>query len=293
MYIAEGEAEGLSRAGLTGRGTLLRGRIARARAELGLGDRLVLSRELALTVLGQHRKDGSAASSALTMHRNLAAFARWCVARGLVEEAATTLLGVKRPKVPKNLPEPLSADETRRLLWAAAPGRDRLLIRVLLGTGLRVSECAALTIDDVVERQGVAVIRVIRGKGARDRYVPAGLPGEPLGEALRDYIDHDRRVVRDDPQRRLWLRHAVPHDPMTAWAIWRVVSVASRRAGIPRMHPHLARHTFASRLIALGLPTEIVRQAGGWSSLQTLQIYLKTNIGDVLDAWARAAGPQP
>ena len=294
-YVAEGDAQGLSPGGLGGRRSLLRGRIARARAEAGLGDRLVVSRELLLIVLAQLRRDGCAQSSAVTMHASLAAFARWCVAGGLVEQEEATLLGVKRPRAPKELPEPLSDDEVRRLLRVATPGRDRLLLRVLLGTGLRVSECAALTVDDIVERQGVAVIRVRRGKGAKDRLVPAGLPGDSLARALHEYLDCDRPLPRDDPERHLWLRDYRTDGssrPMSAWAIWRAVAVVGRRAGVSRVHPHLFRHTWATRAIAAGIPTEMVRVAGGWQSPAVMARYLHVGIGDVLDAWARA-GPQP
>ena len=291
-WIAEGAAEGLSPGGLGGRRRLLRPRIMQTRANLGHGDRLDLTRELGLAVLAGMREDGRQASSAVTVAGNLSAFARWAVARGLVAPEDATLLALRRPRAPRDLPEPLSVDEMRRLLRATRNPRDRLLMRVLLGTGLRVSECAGLTLDDIVERLETTVIRVRRGKGGKDRYVPAGLPGDPLGPALAEYIDLDRQLPRDDPERHLWLekhRAAGVYRTMTAWAIWRVVDRAGQAAGVPRVHPHLFRHTWATRAIAAGIPTEAVRIAGGWQSPAVMQRYLHVGIGDVVAAWERAA----
>jgi integrase len=78
---------------------------------------------------------------------------------------------------------------------------------------------------------------------------------------------------------------------MTPWAIWRVVNRLGREAGVA-VHPHLFRHTWATRAIAAGVPTEIVRRAGGWASLQIMQRYLGVTDQEMLAAWREVAERQ-
>jgi integrase/recombinase XerD len=226
----------------------------------------------------------------LSVTARLKAFARWCVDMGWVTEEEASLLRVRNPKVPKPLPEVLTDPQVDRLLRAARTSRDRMLVRFLLGTGLRLAECAAVTLDDITGEGEAQMVRVRCGKGGKARYTPLGLPGAPLAAPLHDYIEWDRALPPDGAPRHLWLRERKAEGeviPMSPMAIWGVVSGLSSATGI-RVWPHLLRHTWATRAVAAGIPTEIVCRAGGWADLQVMQRYLHVNDQEILRAWHKS-----
>jgi integrase/recombinase XerD len=246
-----------------------------------------LGRETLIEFLVTGRRDGLKPSSLLAVTARVKAFARWCIEMGWATEEEASLLRVRNPTVPKTLPEVLSQAQVTRLLRAARTARDRMIVRFLLGTGLRLSECASVTLDDLAGEVGEAMVRVRLGKGGKDRYTPLGLPDDPLWQAVQQYVEWDRPVAPDSRERHLWLRErkvAGEFEPMSPGAIWGVVSGLSSATGI-RVWPHLLRHTWATRAIAAGVPTEIVRRAGGWADLQVMQRYLHVSDQEMLRAW--------
>ncbi len=230
------------------RGWLLGTRVRRARGDLPFPDTLCADVLVALQL--QLDEDGRAPGTALQATRTLKSFARFCVEQGWA--ASSSMLGLRNPRTPKHLPEPFADAEIALLLEAASYPRDRMLVRFLLGTGLRCAECAQICVDDLMETDSGGMVRVRRGKGAKERYAPLGLPGEPLMGPLGDYIAWVRSVDPDDPERHLWL--TLREDggrpvPLAEAGIYRAITRLGQAAGI-HAHPHRFRHTWATRAVA-------------------------------------------
>lgn len=286
-WLRAGRAEGKSRPTLYGyRETLLGDRLARIRGARPL--RECLDRRTLTELLLRCQADGLKPTTLVVYCARLKTFARFCVERGWVGDDEATCLRVRGPRLPRLLPDVLTDAQVAQLLRHARFSRNRLIIRLLLGTGLRVSECAALTVDDLVETPDGWLVRVRQGKGRKDRYAPLGAAGDPLAADLLGYVETDRPIPPDSAERHLWLHHTGDR-PMTAWAIWRAVAHLGRRAGVP-VHPHTLRHTWATQAVGRGVPTEIVRRAGGWASLAVMQRYLHVSDREMLRAWKGVNG---
>ena len=166
-------------------------------------------------------------------------------------------------KRPKTLPSVLSAAEVLRLLNAAAPGRERLLLQVAYGCGLRLSELLHLQVADI--DSGRMVIHVRQGKGAKDRLVPLSLC---LLEALRSYWRRTR------PRTWLFPGHK-PAKPLNASSIQRRFSQLVKQVGLSkRCSMHTLRHSYATHLLEAGVDLLTLKALLGHNSLQTTARYL-------------------
>jgi site-specific recombinase XerD len=166
-------------------------------------------------------------------------------------------------KRPKTLPNVLSPDEVLRLLDAAPPGRDRVLLQVAYGCGLRLSELLHLRVADIDSAR--RVIHVRQGKGAKDRLVPLSLR---LLEELRTYW----RMCRP----RTWLVPGQTADgTMTASNIQRRFGRLVQRVGLTKhCSMHTLRHSYATHLLEAGVDVLTLKALLGHSSLQTTARYL-------------------
>jgi integrase/recombinase XerD len=166
-------------------------------------------------------------------------------------------------KRPKTLPSVLSPDEVLRLLEAATPPRDRVLLQVAYGCGLRLNELLHLHVTDIDSAR--MVIHVRQGKGAKDRLVPLSLR---LLQELRAYW----RVCRP----RTWLFPGQTADgTMTASTIQRRFGRLVQQVGL-RKHcsMHTLRHSYATHLLEAGVDVLTLKALLGHSSLQTTARYL-------------------
>jgi integrase/recombinase XerD len=166
-------------------------------------------------------------------------------------------------KRPKTLPSVLSADEVLRLLNTAPPGRDRVLLQVAYGCGLRLSELLHLRVADIDSAR--MVLHVRQGKGAKDRLVPLSLR---LLEELRAYW----RLCRP----RTWLFPGQTADgTMTASNIQRRFGRLVQRVGLNKhCSMHTLRHSYATHLLEAGVDVLTLKALLGHSSLQTTARYL-------------------
>jgi integrase/recombinase XerD len=166
-------------------------------------------------------------------------------------------------KRPKTLPSVLSPAEVLRLLDAAPPGRDRVLLQVAYGCGLRLSELTHLRVADIDSAR--MVIHVRQGKGAKDRLVPLSLR---LLEELRAYW----RVYRPRP----WLFPGHPSErPITGSNIQRRFGRLVRRVGLSKpCSMHTLRHSYATHLLEAGVDVLTLKALLGHTSLQTTARYL-------------------
>ncbi|MCZ7420386.1 MULTISPECIES: tyrosine recombinase XerC [unclassified Micromonospora] len=190
--------------------------------------------------------------------------------------AATTVSGgpaaVADP--PPSADDPSVAVEAVRL-------RDRVLLELLYGTGVRVSEVCGIDTADV--DQDRRVVRV-RGKGGRERTVPYGLPAQ---RALDDWLRHGRPVLAVPESRDALLlgaRGGRLHPTMAR----RIVGDHAEAAGLPRTSPHALRHTAATHLLEGGADLRAVQELLGHSSLASTQIYTHVSVERLRAAYRQA-----
>jgi len=166
-------------------------------------------------------------------------------------------------KRPKALPSVLSPDEVLRLLDAATPPRDRVLLQVAYGCGLRLNELLHLRVTDIDSAR--MVIHVRQGKGAKDRLVPLSLR---LLQELRAYW----QVCRP----RTWLFPGQTADgTMTASNIQRRFGRLVQQVGLSKQcSMHTLRHSYATHLLEAGVDVLTLKALLGHSSLQTTARYL-------------------
>ena len=183
---------------------------------------------------------------------------------------------LKRPEVlhgldyqhgPAREPLVLSPDEVRRILGAASKLRDRAILETAYGTGLRLTEVLHLKPEDI--DGGRMTVRVLRGKGQKDRYVP--LPKELL-TTLRTYWK--------EAHPRVWLFPGRPPDrPMHGTTAERLFRRACARAGIRKpVSFHTLRHSYATHLIESGASVRDIQALLGHRSLETTQRYAHVSV---------------
>ena len=187
-------------------------------------------------------------------------FLTWCYAFGLTSVrpelvASSMTVPPARKLSPRDI---LTADEVGRLLAAAQPGRERLLLRVMLGAGLRVSEALALTAGDVYAANDRYYVAVAAGKGdkARDVEIP-----RDLFKALRRHT----AGMADG---------AKVFGKLDRVAAWRIVQRVAARAKLEKsISPHSLRHTHAHHLRLAGMKLEVLSERLGHASMETTRIY--------------------
>jgi site-specific recombinase XerD len=196
-------------------------------------------------------------------------FYRWLRLIGAM--ADDPLANVSLPKKPRRLPTALSLENVTRLIEAAdgdkpADVRDRALLELMYGAGVRVSEAAALDIPSLDLPQ-MAV--VVRGKGNKERLV---VVGGPARAAMQRYLS-----VRGKLAKRATAALFLNRDGgrLSQRRIQNLVRKYALKAGIDaRVHPHLLRHTFATHLLDGGAELRVVQELMGHASPNTTQIYL-------------------
>ncbi len=218
-----------------------------------------------------------------TINRRLNAMRRfymWAVRQGLVNDSPFEGLrvGVKAQK--QAAPKWLTEKEQRRLLRAVREYgkkdrvRDMAIIRLGMDAGLRLSEMAALTLDDIELNARSGWARVRYGKGGKAREVPLSLEAR---KALRAWLaERETHRHADDPHLFLGQR-----GPLSGPGIYRIVTKYGRLAGIAGLTPHTLRHTFAKNLIDAGEPLTVVAALMGHESLNTLAIYTRPSREDL------------
>ncbi len=214
-------------------------------------------------------------------------FLRFLAWRGVAPSGLDRAIPRIRRARHASLPTHLSSEQLARLLQRpAAPGpvayRDRAILSLLAGLGLRAGEVATLELDDLDWHTGQLRLRV--GKCRRERVLP--LPQE-VGAALAEYLRHARP---HHPQRRVFLTLTDPARTFQAAAVTAIVRRNLVRAGIPLGHltgAHMLRHTAASRMVNGGASLKEIADVLGHRSLQTTGIYAKLD----LDALASMALP--
>lgn len=227
-----------------------------------------------------------------TLHNHvsgLRTFYRYWMREGKLRKNPFT--GIPLPKLEKALPKFLTEAQVLRLLagpekqladgavTAFVALRDRLVLEVLYGGGLRVSEAVALNYGDVDFSSGSARVR---GKGRKERICP-------LGDAAMAVLREFRAAHATDAAREAPVLVTERHRRMTAVEIQRLVKKYLALAELPMdITPHKLRHSYATHLLNAGADLRSVQELLGHASLTTTQIYTHTSVARLKEIHAKA-----
>jgi len=226
------------------------------------------------------RRAGRRASSVARALSAVRSVHRFLVDEGTVDEDPTG--DVAGPRVPQGIPKALTEDEIDRLLNAvtgddAAARRDRAMLEVLYGAGLRISEAVGLRLSDL--DLASHTMRVM-GKGAKERVVPVGRYAraalgawlEPSGRGVMVPV---RWARRGDAEAVFLNRRG---GRLTRQGAWTIVHHYGERVGLDdRLTPHVLRHSCATHMLDHGADIRVVQELLGHASIATTQLYTKVS----------------
>ena len=233
--------------------------------------------------LARRRTDGLANPSAARELSALKALLAHARGQAGLEKAAPRLKG---PRVKKGLPRPVTPDEAVNLAAAVAEeaaeewigARDRAVLLLMYGAGLRIAEALSLTGADLPLGE---VLRVT-GKGGKQRVVPL-LPLVRVG--VTEYI----RLCPWPVQREATLFRGAKGGPLTQGMVQKAVARARVALGLPASAtPHALRHSFATHLLGAGADLRSLQELLGHASLGSTQIYTKVDAAVLLDVYRNA-----
>jgi integrase/recombinase XerC len=211
---------------------------------------------------------------------------KWLARTGRVEQNVASL--VATPRLPKHLPRVPSIEQMNRVVdnvgddAASWPARDKAILELLYGCGIRNSELTGLDLKDIYWAQEMILVR---GKGKKQRYVPLG---DAAAQALREYLaERSARLATGSPDKN---RRATPalfvnlrlrglnkaggEARLTTRSVGRIVKrVAILRGLSSDVHPHTLRHAFGTHLLEEGADLRAIQELLGHERLSTTQRY--------------------
>ncbi len=208
-------------------------------------------------------------------------FYRFLLYHRYIEQDPSELL--EMPRVEKHLPEVLSLEEIDAMIaqidMSKSEGhRNRAIIEMLYGSGLRVSELTELRLSNIYRKEGY--MRIL-GKGSKQRLVPISpVADEQFGYWLKDRSQLD---IKPEASDIAFLNHYGRQ--LTRAMIFTIVKRLAEAAGIRKtISPHTLRHSFATHLLQNGADLRIIQQLLGHESIVTTEIYTHVNIQDLREA---------
>lgn len=190
--------------------------------------------------------------------------------------------GIRYARTPKRLPRGiLTRSEARRIINAPDTGsalgyRDKTIMEVLYTSGIRKEELNNLTLNDVDYSDGF--LRIIAGKGRKDRVVPLG---RIACRYLENYIRSVRtELIKDPYNNHLFL--SARGNRLSKNVVWELVKKYAKKAGIKKnVSPHTFRHTCATAMLNNKADIRAVQELLGHESLDTTQVYTRVTINDL------------
>ncbi len=225
--------------------------------------------------------EGLSAKSAARKLTALRVFSKRLVAVGRRSDDFCEVIA--RPKVARKLPDSLSVEEVSKILELPVGHspqglRNRAMLELAYGSGLRASELCTLDIQSVNFEEGL--VRV-RGKGSKERIVPVG---DEAIHALKNYLSEAGRPLLAKPKTGSALFISQWGKAISRKMLWVILQKEVQRAGIRRkIHPHQLRHAFATHLLANGADLRSIQEMLGHADISTTQIYTaveKTRLSD-------------
>jgi integrase/recombinase XerD len=193
---------------------------------------------------------------------------RWLAIRKMIPKDVAE--GLQAPRLDASLPETLTEMEVEHLLASIVPQvpmdyRDLAVLELLYASGLRISELAEATLDQLSLEEGF--IRVT-GKGNKTRLVPVGRRAR---EAVQAWLEHGRpAMVSQKTGSHLIL--GIRGQPLTIQRLWQIVKARAAAVDLV-VYPHLLRHSFATHLLAGGADLRVIQEMLGHANISTTQIY--------------------
>jgi integrase/recombinase XerD len=254
--------------------------------DVGRANRTAVERHL--KAMASAGNGAASTARALTAVRGLY---RFRAEEGLGDSDPT--LDLPAPRVGQRLPKAVTEDEILRLLDAASGTeprdlRDRAMLELLYGTGMRVGELVGLSLGDIASDSGL--IRVL-GKGSKERLVPLG---RFAAQALECWLDQGgrpelvpRRWARKGDAEALFIN--VRGGRLTRQGAWEVIAGRARSVGLgDKVHPHVLRHSCATHMLARGADVRVVQELLGHASVATTQVYTKVTVEHLRGAYEAA-----
>ena len=226
-------------------------------------------------------KDITSAKTQARLLSSIHSFYRFLLYHHYIEQDPSELL--EMPRVEKKLPEVLSLEEIDAMIacidMSKPEGhRNRAIIEMLYGSGLRVSELTDLRLSNIYRQEGY--MRIL-GKGSKQRLVPISpVADEQLGYWLQDRYALD---IKPEAVDIVFLNHYGRQ--LTRAMIFTIVKRLAQAAGITKtISPHTLRHSFATHLLQNGADLRIIQQLLGHESIVTTEIYTHVDIHNLREA---------
>jgi len=209
---------------------------------------------------------------------------RWLAQEGVVDHNPAAL--VSTPKLPKILPRVPSIEELNSVLdgkmpeVAAFPERDRLMLELLYGCGIRNSELIGINLEDIrLSREAI----LIRGKGKKERYVPFG---DSVKAALAAYLPARQQMLGERKKNVSALLVNWRGGRLTTRSVGRIIKKIAVAKGLsPDVHPHTLRHAFGTHMLEEGADLRAIQEMLGHERLSTTQRYTQLSIKHVLQVY--------
>jgi len=241
-----------------------------------------LNRDLAKGFVADLLDAGAEPATARARQLALRRFSAWLTEEG--ESDTDPLLGLKAPKLDAKITASLTEAELVRLIKACAgkefrDRRDEAIVRLMAETGMRAGEVCGLTVADVDLTRGLVTVR--RGKGGKGRVAPFG---PQTARAIDRYL-RARRTHRLADTAALWLGDR--GKSLEYYGLHAALKYRAERAGLSNFHPHLLRHTAASRWLAAGGSEGGLMAVAGWSTRDMIDRYTRATASERAAAEAR------
>lgn len=222
-----------------------------------------------LSFLNEHQYSRNSISRKIA---SLRSFYQYLLKQEVIEENPFSYIHLKKQN--SKLPRFFYENEMAALFQAAQGDkpleiRNRALLEIIYGSGLRVSECAKLTLD-AIDWQGEVLL--INGKGSKDRYVPFGSYAQV---ALQEYLTLARPYLMEkSAQDHPFVFVNQRGGPITTRGIEYIFNQLMKKSSLDsKIHPHMLRHTFATHLLNNGADMRTVQELLGHANLSSTQIY--------------------
>jgi integrase/recombinase XerC len=209
---------------------------------------------------------------------------RWLAQEGVVQQNPAAL--VSTPKLAKKLPRVPTIEEMNFVLdgempeAASFPERDRLMLELLYGCGIRNSELIGINLDDI--RLSAEAI-LIRGKGKKERYVPFG---HSVRAALAAYLPARQRMLGERKKNSSALLLNQRGGRLTTRSVGRIIKQIAVAKGLsPDVHPHTLRHAFGTHMLEEGADLRAIQEMLGHERLSTTQRYTQLSMKHVLQVY--------
>ncbi len=209
---------------------------------------------------------------------------RWLAQEGVVEQNPARL--VSTPRLAKKLPRVPTIEEVNSVLdgkmpeVASFPERDRLLLELLYGCGIRNSELVGIDLDDI-SMSNEAIL--IRGKGKKERFVPFGGSAR---DALAVYLPWRLALLRTVKKSTPALLVNQRGGRLTTRSVGRIVKRIAVAKGLsPDVHPHTLRHAFGTHMLEEGADLRAIQELLGHERLATTQRYTQLSVRHMMDVY--------